>query len=142
MSTWPSSLCGRPRTIAPRLQTILAARCASVLLCRQVPEGYTVLTEGQASILQSGNSVFYNPVQASPSVQATMSAFGSAAPHWLHPEAKALAAVWSCQSLSKCVKSSSLLCHSWWRYMSTGAALFAPGTRLSPLSFRGWPAIL
>ena len=33
--------------------------------CRSVPEGYKVLTEGQASILQKGNDVFYNPAQAS-----------------------------------------------------------------------------
>lgn len=31
--------------------------------CRPVPEGYTKLTEGKASILQKGNDVFYNPAQ-------------------------------------------------------------------------------
>ncbi|KAK9806734.1 hypothetical protein WJX72_000916 [[Myrmecia] bisecta] len=30
---------------------------------RAVPDGYTVLTEGEASILQRGNDVFYNPAQ-------------------------------------------------------------------------------
>ena len=32
--------------------------------CRDVPEGHSVLTEGKASILHHGTSVFYNPVQA------------------------------------------------------------------------------
>ena len=80
MSTGPGSLCGRPRTTAPRQQTRSSARCSSSLLCRQVPEGYSVLTEGQASILQCGNSVFYNPVQASPSVQEAIPAVESATP--------------------------------------------------------------
>ena len=100
---WQSVQLAPHGTSASRLQTRSAARCSFSLLCRQVPEGYTVLTEGQASILQSGNSVFYNPVQASPSIQASMPAFGPAAPCWLHPDAKALAGVGSCQSLSKCV---------------------------------------
>lgn len=30
-----------------------------------VPEGYTLLKEGQATILQHGNEVFYNPAQVS-----------------------------------------------------------------------------
>lgn len=30
-----------------------------------VPEGYTLLKEGQATILQHGNDVFYNPAQVS-----------------------------------------------------------------------------
>lgn len=30
---------------------------------REVPEGFSVLTEGKASILQHGSDVFYNPVQ-------------------------------------------------------------------------------
>ena len=30
---------------------------------REVPEGYTVLREGKAAILQKGNDVFYNPAQ-------------------------------------------------------------------------------
>lgn len=28
-----------------------------------MPDGYTLLKEGQASILQRGNDVFYNPAQ-------------------------------------------------------------------------------
>lgn len=34
-------------------------------VCREVPDGYTVLREGAASILQKGNDVFYNPAQVS-----------------------------------------------------------------------------
>jgi len=30
-----------------------------------IPEGYTLLKEGQATILQHGNDVFYNPAQVS-----------------------------------------------------------------------------
>ena len=35
----------------------------SCMVCREVPEGYKVLTEGKGSILQQGNEVFYNPAQ-------------------------------------------------------------------------------
>ena len=67
-----------------------------------------MLSEGQASILQSGNNVFYNPVQASPSVQASMPAFALAAAHWLHPEAKS----WLVSGAQQSCHSCSLLCCS------------------------------
>ena len=31
--------------------------------CRNVPEGYSHISEGKATILQQGNSVFYNKAQ-------------------------------------------------------------------------------
>ncbi len=44
-------------------QRLLGATASQMRLCRAVPEGYRVLREGKAAILQKGNDVFYNPAQ-------------------------------------------------------------------------------
>jgi hypothetical protein len=50
--------------VAAAAPTAVAPGFAAPLCCRPaVPEGFTVRSEGKASILQSGNDVFFNPAQ-------------------------------------------------------------------------------
>jgi tRNA G26 N,N-dimethylase Trm1 len=44
-----------------------------------VPEGFSVRTEGKASILQSGNDVFFNPAQV---INRDMSLSGACSSLW------------------------------------------------------------
>lgn len=47
-----------------------------------MPEGFSVRTEGKASILQSGNDVFFNPAQV---INRDMSLSGACSSSYDHP---------------------------------------------------------
>jgi hypothetical protein len=57
---------------------VQASECSggNACMCRPVPEGFKAQTEGQATILQQGNEVFYNPAQ----VRAWLCLLAQAAP--------------------------------------------------------------